>query len=95
MINFEDIIHRDNKALLLQSDINTILNSDEEYVTFHISVCNSGHSVQFTTDSEPMGLDEEWNGYDFAMTIEEFEEKLENFGVIMEIANKYEFIWEV
>jgi hypothetical protein len=94
MINFEDVIHRDNKALITQSDINTILNSGEPFVTFHVSVANSGHSVQFTTDFEPI-LDEDWNGYDFNMTIEEFEEKLEDYGVIMEIGGKLEFMWEV
>ena len=94
MINFEDAISRDNKALLTQEDINTILNSGEPYVTFHVSVCNSGYSVQFSTDFEPL-IDDEWNGYDYAMTIEDFEEKLEDFGVIMHINNKYEFIWEV
>lgn len=93
MINFEDIVHRTNKALLVQSDINTILNCEEEFVTFHISVSNSGHCVQFTTDSEPMGLDDEWNGYDFALTLEDFEIELEKFGTIYEMGGKWEFMW--
>ena len=96
MINFEDLVHRTNKALLLQADINTILNSGDEYVTFHINVANSGHSVSFTTHTDDVPLDhQEWNGYDFYMPIWEFEEKLERVGVIMEIGGAYKFFWEV
>lgn len=94
MFNFQDLIHKDNNALLGANDINTILNCGEEYVTFHISVTNSGHCVQFTTDSEPMGLDEDWNGYDFAMTIDEFDRELWKHGAVRDRGYAYEFVAE-
>ena len=100
MINFTDIISRDNKALVMQGEINEILNADKEYVCFDISVSNSGHSVRVGISDDLSDFDvlldrEVWNGYDYVLPIDVFHEELEKHGVIMEIAGKYEFFWEI
>ncbi len=99
MINLKDVISRDNKALIVQSEINAILNSWDKYVLFDISVSNSGHCVRFETSNEYSDFDEvlgeNWDGYSYAMTVAEFEKQLENFGTVMDINERLVFIWEV
>ena len=99
-MNFEDVISRDNKALLVQEDINTILNDGRDYVLFDVSVSNSGHCVRFRTSNDYGDFDDVlgediWDGYSYALEMEDFEELLERHGVIMEIGGKFWFIWEV
>ena len=101
MINFEDLISRDNKALLMQEDINEILNSGMAYVLFDISVSNSGHCVRFKTSDNLEDFYKDvlgenvWDGYSYADTIDSFEHELGKHGVVMGIDGKYAFIWEV
>ncbi len=100
MINLKDVISRDNKALIVQSEINAILNSWDKYVLFDISVLNAGGCVRFETSNEYSDFDEvlgeeNWDGCSYAITVAEFEEQLEEFGTVLDIDGKLAFIWEL
>lgn len=94
MNNLGKIISRANRNLITKKDIDIIINAGEPYVTFYFENSDTGLKVEFCTDFEPM-LDNNCGGDDFAITVSDFERELENFGVIFQIGNKYEFIWEV
>ena len=87
-----------DEKLINQEEINEILNQVDEYVYIDIAVCNTGATVNLNSLNDG-GLEEidnllndEWNGYDYVMTSEDFWSAIENMGTILEYEDKYIFV---